>query len=286
MPVVVLPQHPTESKGAEGSRAGLGFLGSDRSPCPCQTHSPSDNIKKTRIFLGETVKPACLVHRCPGVLLHKARSIPGPNLFLSKNNLRQVKYHCFVCIEAPAASQQQSLAKGFWATSNGSSVKDSQSKLPGLSHSLELGLGVFPSFSPELKSIWVVAVNLQRSASLRIYVSGWDKADAPTAEGFAQKPWQSWNEEADDFYAVTFGESQFIPCCSSVVLCGCAPAFDWKPRQTKAFQCEATVKTYLLEKTWARSDHDFSLRRLPLCPLRFIVLSDSDLCSFFLKRGL
>ena len=35
-----------------------------------------------------------------------------------------------------------------------------------------------------------------------------------------------------------------------------------KARQTRAFQCEATVKTSALAKTWARRDHDFSLRRL------------------------
>lgn len=79
----------------------------------------------------------------------------------------------------------------------------------------------------------MAAGNLQRFASLGTYVSGWDKADAPTADGFAHKPLESWNEEADDFYAVSFGETQFIPCCSSVVLCGCAPAFDWETKANK-----------------------------------------------------
>lgn len=57
-----------------------------------------------------------------------------------------------------------------------------------------------------------------------------------------------------------------------------------KPRQTRAFQCEATVKTSLLENTWARTDHDFRLGRLLLCPLRFTMLSDSELCSLFLNK--
>lgn len=80
----------------------------------------------------------------------------------------------------------------------------------------------------------MVAVNLQGFTSHGIYASRWDKADVPAAQGFAHKPRESWNEEADDFYAVSLGETQFIPCCSFMVLCGCAPAFHW---ETKANNC-------------------------------------------------
>lgn len=79
---------------------------------------------------------------------------------------------------------------------------------------------------------------------------GGNKANAPSAEGFAHKPGQSRDEEADDFYGVPFGEAQLIPGCSSVLLGGDAPAFDWETKAKKGNFRRIPAKTSSLEKTW------------------------------------
>lgn len=62
---------------------------------------------------------------------------------------------------------------------------------------------------------------------------GGNEAKAPGAEGFAHKPGQPRQEEANDFYGISFGEAQLVPRRSSVLLGGDAPAFDWETKAEK-----------------------------------------------------
>lgn len=73
-------------------------------------------------------------------------------------------------------------------------------------------------------------------------MSGGNEADAPGAEGFAHKPGQSRDEEADNFYGVSFGEAQLIPHCSSVVLGGDAAASDWETKANKGISVGSLLK--------------------------------------------
>lgn len=102
-----------------------------------------------------------------------------------------------------------------------------QRKSPVLGSHTALGWDWEPPL-PVLQNL--IEINSQRFASLRIYVLGGNKANAPSAEGFAHEPGQSRDEESDDFYGVPFGEAQLIPRCSSVLLGGDAPAFDWETK--------------------------------------------------------
>lgn len=89
-------------------------------------------------------------------------------------------------------------------------------------------------------------------------MSGGNEANAPSAEGFAHKPGQSRDEESNDFYGISFGEAQLIPRCSSVVLGGDAPAFDWETKAKKGNLNGIPAKTCSLEKSWARRGCDLS----------------------------
>lgn len=125
-------------------------------------------------------------------------------------------------------------------------------------------------------------INSQRFTRLGIHVWGGNEANAPGAEGFAHKPGQPRDEEPDDFYGVSFGEAQLIPRCSSVVLDGKAPAFDWETKVKKGI----LVGSLLKPPHWKGPGHDSSWRGLPVSPLRFIVSLDPDLCHFSLRSGL
>lgn len=94
---------------------------------------------------------------------------------------------------------------------------------------------------------------------------GGNEANAPGAEGFAHKPRQSRDEEANGFYGVSFGEAQLIPRCSSVILGGDAPAFDWetkaKKREFKWDPCEKLLagKELGKERPWSQLERAASL---------------------------
>lgn len=82
-----------------------------------------------------------------------ASSNPDPDLFLSKNHLKQVKYDGFVRAEAACSLLAEKPGSDFWTNLTWILYKvlAKQTTCPGLSHSLELGLGVDLSFPPNLK---------------------------------------------------------------------------------------------------------------------------------------